>query len=151
MTQVYKNKHALLAGLILSIASFSSVADTSVDIHEPLELQKIMAQLGHKMQLITDAINNENWTLIEKNAAYIADHPRPPMSEKLKIMAFMGTDMAKFKDYDGETHKAAKVLVTAAKNKNGYTIIEKFAALQNTCLSCHQKFRPGFKAHFYAE
>lgn len=118
---------------------------------EHLVLRKIMQDMSKNMQVITDAISREDWKLIEKTAPLIADHPQPPLSEKVRIMAFAGTNMGAFKSFDGKTHKAASVLGETATQEDGVAVIKDFATLQNTCLMCHQSFRKPFQKHFYVQ
>jgi len=140
-----------LAVVIFSIACGPSFAETSEATVEPLVLQKIMRDMGENMQLITDGISREDWKQVEKNALLVADHPQPPLSEKVRIMAFAGTNISKFKKHDGETHGAARTLAESAAREDGYAIIADFATLQNNCLMCHQRFRKSFVEHFYGE
>ena len=76
-----------------------------------------MKDLGMNMQVITDGISREDWELVEKTAPLIAEHPQPPISEKIRIIGFMGTKMGKFKAYDGETHEQAQAVGKAANAK----------------------------------
>ncbi|HRK77307.1 MAG TPA: cytochrome c [Thiobacillus sp.] len=116
---------------------------------EPLALQKIMKDLGKNMQLITDGISREDWERVEKTAPLIADHPQPPLAEKMRILRFAGTNMGKFKTYDDETHDQAKALGRAAGSKDGPGVILAFQKLQTSCYNCHSEFRKPFVAHFY--
>ena len=116
---------------------------------EPLALQKVMKDLGKNMQVITDGISREDWELVEKTAPLIADHPQPPFSEKMRIMGFVGTNMAKFKAHDGETHDQAQAVGKAAKAQDGQGVILAFQKLQTSCYNCHSEFRKPFVAHFY--
>lgn len=116
---------------------------------EPLELQKVMKELGKNMQVITDGISREDWELVAKTAPLIAAHPQPPVSEKMRIMKFMGPEMSKFKAFDGETHDAAHSLEHVAHQKDGHKVIAAFQQVQTTCLNCHQTFRGKFVEHFY--
>ena len=140
-------KLMLAAGLLLAAAG-SAVAETA-DGPGEMALRKIMKDLGSNVQAVTDAISREDWQLIEKTAPLIADHPQPPVTEKLRIMAFIGTDMGKFKDYDEEVHKAAESLGQAARSKNGQAVIAAFQTIQTACYGCHRDFRPQFLRHFY--
>lgn len=117
----------------------------------PLELRRIMRDMGDEMKVITGAISHEDWALVAKTAPKIADHPQPPFSEKIRILAFAGTDISQFKDLDGKTHAAAKVLGEVAVREDGHAVIDSFSALQQTCLACHQRFRTAFQEHFYGE
>ncbi len=118
---------------------------------EPLALQQVMKDLGKNMQVITDGISREDWALVEKTAPSIAEHPQPPLAEKMRIMTFMGSDMSKFKEFDGKTHEAAHELLHAAQKKEGQEVIDAFQKVQSTCLACHQTFRTPFVEHFYGK
>ncbi len=145
---IYINRKTLIAGIAAIIASSQAFAETN---SEPLVLQKIMKDMGKNMQVIADGISREDWKLVEKTAPLIADHPQPPVVEKVKILAYVGTDASKFKGYDRKTHEAAGVLGESAAREDGYAIISDFATLQNTCLMCHQSFRKKFQEHFYGK
>lgn len=118
---------------------------------EPLELQKVMKDLGKNMQIVTDGISREDWMLVEHTAHLIGGHPQPPLTEKMRIMAFMGVNMAKFKEFDGQTHEFAHEMAQAAQAKDGQKVIASFQKLQTSCLACHQAFRPAFVEHFYGK
>ncbi|BAN35268.1 cytochrome c class II [Sulfuricella denitrificans skB26] len=144
-----KNTH----NLILNFLASSSLlfAASGVQAAEPLALQNVMKDLGKNMQVITDGISRGDWELVEKTAPLIADHPQPPMSEKMRIMGFMGTNMGKFKTYDGETHEQAQAVGKAAKAKDGQGVILAFQKLQTSCYNCHSEFRKPFVEHFYGK
>lgn len=118
---------------------------------EPLALRQIMQDLGKNIQAIADAISHEDWTQVAQAASAIADHPKPPLLEKTRILTFVGRDIGQFKEYDTKTHDAAQALSQLATNKDGKAIIDSFNSLQNTCLTCHQTFRQSFVNHFYSQ
>ncbi len=140
---------ALISALVLGAASFHALAENGKPAAEPLVLQKVMKNLGKHMQAITDGISREDWAVVEKMAPLIGEHPQPPISEKTRIIGFMGSNMGKFKAYDGETHEAAHVLAHAAKEQDGQAVINAFQTLQTTCYNCHKEFRKPFVKHFY--
>lgn len=133
----------------LLAASCLAFAAGSAHAAEPLALQKIMKEMGQNMQRITDGISREDWEQVEKVAPLIADHPQPPLAEKMRIMRFVGTRMGTFKTYDGDTHDRAQAVGKAARAKDGPAVILAFQALQTTCYTCHSEFRKPFVAHFY--
>ncbi len=139
----------MLAGGLLFAAAAGAAAETGAGAAKELALKKIMKDLGGNLQVVTDAISREDWALVEKTAPLIADHPQPPLTEKLRIIAFMGTDMGKFKNYDGEVHKAAESLGEAAKANDGQAVLSAFTAVQTACYGCHRDFRRQFLQHFY--
>lgn len=144
-----KKSHSLLFSY--GVAACLGMGANGLQAAEPLMLQKVMKDLGRNMQAVTDGISREDWTLIEKQALLIADHPQPPLSEKVRIMGFVGTSMTKYKAYDGETHEAAQGLGRAARGKDGTAVINAFQKLQNACFNCHREFRKPFVEHFYGQ
>ena len=117
----------------------------------PLALRKIMHDLGKNMQVITQGISTEDWALVAKTAALIADHPHPPLGEKMRILGFIGTDSGKFKNHDEKAKQVSLALQQTTLQQDGPGVIAAFAHLQNTCLACHQGFRTSFTSHFYAK
>ncbi len=144
-----KNTRNLVLSLITSFCL--TLAATGVRAAEPLVLQKVMKDMGNNMQTITDGISRGDWELVEKTAPLIAGHPQPPMTEKMRIMSFVGTSMGKFKAYDGETHEQAQAVGKAAKAKDGQGVILAFQKLQTNCYNCHSEFRKPFVEHFYGK
>ncbi|MDD4962999.1 MAG: cytochrome c [Gallionella sp.] len=140
-------KLLIVTASVISLAIAASQALAS----EPLEFQGTMKKLGTQMQTITSAIARENWELVDETAHKIAEHAQPPAEEKQRIVAFMGSNMAKFKAFDGQTHEAAHEVAEAAQVKNGQSVIAAFQKLQTSCLACHQAFRPAFTEHFYGK
>lgn len=143
------NTAALATGFALITACSSLLAENDAEPVEPLALFAIMEAMGENMQTITAAIAGEDWETVVKTSPLIADHPQPPLGEKIRILAFIGTDVSAFKDHDGQTHEAAQQLGQAAASEDGEAVIAAFAELQRSCLSCHQRFRKPFQAHFY--
>lgn len=134
----------LAGGVLLPAAASDSSAQAT-----PMALTGIMRDLGQDMQAVTDAIARENWSEVATVAARIADHPQPPLAEKLRILAFVGKDTSHFRGYDKQTHAAAQSLVKAAQREDGSAAISAFANVQTACLACHQQFRKPFQAHFH--
>ena len=64
-------KHKIIAATLITFALSVSHAQAA----EPLELQKVMKELGKNMQVITDGISREDWELVAKTAPLIAAHP----------------------------------------------------------------------------
>lgn len=136
----------LAAALCLAL---TAIGASGAQAAEPLALQKVMRDLGSNMQTITDGISRGDWELVEKTAPLIADHPQPPLAEKLRIMRFVGSDMGKYKAHDSETHAQAQALGKAAKAGDGAGVILAFQKLQTSCYDCHREFRKPFVNHFY--
>lgn len=139
----------LLALLTVSVPLPASAANPPEQA-TPLALTAIMRDLGKDMQGVTDGIAREDWPAVAQRAARIADHPQPPLAEKLRILAFMGKDAGHFRDYDRQAHDAAQQLAQAAQRQDGSAAIAAFANVQGACLGCHQRFRKPFREHFHS-
>ena len=139
---------ATVIGTLLASTCSQAWADDAGKA-KPLALRKIMQDMGKNMQGITDGISSEDWKMVAKLAPLIADHPQPPMAEKLRILSFLGSDAGKFKRHDETTYQAAQALEQAAASSDGKAVIQSFARVQESCLGCHQAFRKPFVEHFY--
>lgn len=139
---------ALMVALVGSAPIPARAAEAS---NQPTEmaLTGIMRDLGKEMEAVTDAIAREDWPRVATLATQIADHPQPPLAEKLRILAFVGKDTSRFRDYDKQTHEAAQLMAQAARRRDGNATITAFANVQTACLGCHQQFRKPFQDHFH--
>ena len=140
---------SLLAGLAIMAGSGPLLADPIASSAKPLALRNIMKALGNNAQAITEGISREDWLQVEQAALLIADHPQPPLAEKMRIMRFAGASIGKFKSYDGATHDAAEMVARAARSGDGEAVILAFQTLQTACHGCHQAFREPLVKHFY--
>jgi cytochrome c556 len=114
-----------------------------------LAVRHIMQDLDKNMQAIAHGISLEDWETVAKLATLVADHPQPPLGEKLRILTYLGTDALSFKGHDQDAHDAAVSLREAAGKKDGAGVIAAYATIQNACLACHQSYRQPFLKHFY--
>ena len=136
---------------ILTAISSATWAEENDSAVKALSLRNIMQELSNNMQIVTDAISREDWEQVVRTAPQIANHPQPPIAEKMRILGFAGSNVSNFKSFDKQTHQAAKELEEIAMRKDGKGVIAQFATLQNSCLACHQSFRETFKEHFYGK
>lgn len=118
---------------------------------KPLALHAVMEKLGHDMQAVTGAISKEDWPVVAKLAPAIANHDEPPLTEKVRILAWLGTDAGKFRGFDRQVHDAATAMGEAAGRGDGQAVIAAFAKTQQSCLGCHQGYRRAFVEHFYGK
>ncbi len=121
----------------------------SAEAAKPMALRTVMEKLGRNMQTVTGAISREEWALVAELAPKIAKHAEPPLAEKMRILAWLGTDAGKFRGFDGQVHDAATAMGDAAKRGDGQTVIAAFSKTQQSCLACHQSFRQSFVEQFY--
>lgn len=141
---------AKVIGMFLVVTCSQAWADDA-STAKPLALRQIMQDMGKRMQVVADGISREDWEMVAKVAPLIADHPQPPPLEKMRILKFVSAEAGKFKEHDEKTHQAARALEQAAVRSDGQSVISSFAALQNSCLACHQSFRKPFVEHFYGQ
>ena len=152
LLRIFAPRRVAIAALLMTLAGGvllpASATDTPVRA-TPMALTGIMRDLGEDMQAITDAIAHEDWPKVATIATRIADHPQPPLAEKLRILAFAGKDTKHFRGYDQQAHAAAQQLAQAAQRADGAATISAFANVQTACLGCHQQFRKSFQEHFH--
>lgn len=135
--------HLVFAAALLAGAALAAEAP------QPLELRRIMQDLGRNMQTVVDGISREDWVLVERTAPRIADHPEPPAEEKARLITYLGAEAARFRGYDRQSHDAAEQMGAAAKRRDGAAVIAAFAKVQESCLGCHESFRGRILANFY--
>lgn len=138
----------MIVALLIPIATLQAQAAES---EKPMALHDVMQQLGRDMQAVTGAISEEDWGLVAQLAPKIGRHPEPPIAEKMRILAWLGTDAGKFRGFDGQVQDAASTMGEAARRGDGQEVIVAFGKMQQRCLSCHQEFRKPFQEHFYGK
>ncbi len=141
----------LAIALSLTLAtSATGLGAQSAEAARPMALRSVMKQLGRDMQGVTGAISTEDWALVADLAPRIAKHAEPPVSEKMRILAWLGADATKFRGFDGQVHEAATAMGEFAKRNDGQAAIAAFSKTQQGCLACHQRFRQSFVEQFYS-
>jgi cytochrome c556 len=145
----YKAIVKTLVACLLLCGFQTQVLAADATVANPLALRKIMQELGRNMQAITGAISQEDWAKVAQIAPNVAKHPEPPLTEKVRILAYLGTNAPKFRGFDVQTHEAAHAMKEAALKNDGKAVIQSFARVQESCLGCHQGFRKSFVEHFY--
>ncbi|MDY0212531.1 MAG: cytochrome C [Desulfuromonadaceae bacterium] len=142
----------LIIVLCATLAVVGVTQATPVDKPEKsMALRKIMQERDHNTQAATDAITREDWALLAELASMIALPPAPPLSEKMRTLSWLGTDVGKFRGFDKKTREAAHAMGMAAECGDGKAVIQSFARIQDSCLACHQAFRKPFTEHFYTQ
>lgn len=118
---------------------------------EGLKLRTIMLDLAHDMEAIVRAISFEDYKTVKLLAKKIADHARPPLEERMRIMKFLKGDAAGFKAADDAVHTAAEKLAEAASKEDRYMVVENFRDVLNGCVDCHTKYRIKVRKEFYKD
>lgn len=119
------------------------------DPAKPMALRGIMDQLGLDMQEVAGAIAREDWEAVAALAPRMTDHEEPPATEKVRILAWLGTDALKFRGHDKQVGEDAVRMGQAAGEGDGEAVIDAFADVQRSCLACHQAYRQDFVKRFY--
>ncbi|HEX5959878.1 MAG TPA: cytochrome c [Rhodanobacteraceae bacterium] len=139
----------LTLSLCATLTGFGVAQATRADEPpKPMVLRSVMQQLDRDMQAVTAAIAREDWPRVAALAPKIGEHPAPPLGEKLRILAWLGTDAGKFRSYDTGVREASAAMGDAATRGDGHTVIAGFAKVQQACLGCHQTFRARFVGKF---
>lgn len=148
-TLFFSSIGAALFAVGIGITTGLAVPAAIADEPKPMALRTVMQQLGRDMQAVTGAISKEDWLLVAELAPRIGRHAEPPLAEKKRILAWLGTDAGKFRGFDQQVHEAADAMGTAARQGDGQAVIQAFAKVQQGCLDCHQSYRKQFTEHFY--
>jgi hypothetical protein len=147
--QAPKYLRTFTATLCATLAGFGIAQTTRADdAPKPMVLRGVMQQLDRDMQAVTAAIAREDWPKVAELAPKIGNHPVPPLGEKLRILAWLGTDAGKFRSFDTGVREASAAMGEAATRGDGQAAIAGFAKVQQACLGCHQAFRKPFVEHF---
>lgn len=138
------------ASLVMVLLPGAEILHAQVaDSGKPMALLGVMQKLGQDMQTVAGAISREDWPEVSRLATAIAHHAEPPLTEKARILAWLGRDAGKFRGFDHQVHEAATVMGEAAAQGDGKAVIAAFAKVQQGCLACHQEFRKPFQEHFH--
>lgn len=151
MPDTTRSARTLLAGLIMAVllacpSHAQTPAPAAADSMPGL--RGVMQQLGRDMQAVAGAIATEDWAEVATLASRIADHPEPPITEKVRVLTWLGTDAVTFRGFDQRVGTAAGEMGDAAKRGDGPAVIAAFSRVQQACLGCHQGYRASFKQHF---
>ena len=123
----------IITGLILALLASTGQA------HADLRLRGIMVELETSMEAIVRAISLDDLEAVESNARQIADHEKPPVEERLKILGFLKEDANGFKETDGIVHLSALKMAEAAARKDYEGIVDNYRDVLNGCVSCHTR------------
>lgn len=108
----------------------------------------MMQELGSQMGRLTEGLMADDMVLVASSAISIADHPKPPMSERIRIVSELGTDAKAFRAIDTDVHDTAMAIHTAAKEGDRMVVKKNFHNLVNSCLSCHSQYRDRLRNTF---
>jgi hypothetical protein len=152
LTQFKRWVNVIAASVILASACGTALAqNVKAQPDNALALRHIMQDLEKNTQAIGHGIEEKDWPLVAKLAALIADHPTPPLGEKVRILTYLGTDALAFRGLDKEAQAAATAIQKAAGKEDGPGVIAAFGKMQAACMACHNSYRAPFLQHFYGK
>ena len=104
-------------------------------------LRVVMQGLLEDTQQITAGIFLQDFSKIKMAADKIANHPTPGMATKSKLVANLGAEMGKFKQFDTTVHDTAVVIATAAGEEDMVAVMTAYHQLVDGCQACHSEFK----------
>lgn len=137
--------------IVFISALIAALLSITVQANAGLRLRHIMLNLETNMETIVRSINLGDFEAIESNAREIADHEKPPMEERKRIISFLGEEANAFRETDMEVHSTALRLAEAAKKKDYDGVIKAYGDLLGGCVQCHRGYRAPVVDHFYGE
>lgn len=129
-----------IPGFLAAIMVFGLAVSPPAGAEES-HFRGMMQELGRQMGRLTEGIMADDMVLVASSAISIAEHPKPPMSERIRIVSELGTDATAFRAIDRDVHDTAMAIHTAAKEGDRMVVTKKFHNLVNSCLACHNRFR----------
>jgi len=126
------NRFTIVMSLILPLGVTAAVDGA---------MGQIMKGLGENMARIGDGIWREDFTVVATGALGIAEHPLPPLWDRLELLAGLGTDATQFMKADEELKAAAMALKEAAGQQRIEEVMSSYQVLQQRCVACHTWYR----------
>ncbi len=127
--------------LLISLAIITVTPILSWAKENQITFKDVMQDLLTDTQQITKGIILEDFQLIEQAANKIANHPKPDLAIRMKVVKTLGNEMGKFKAKDTVVHNSAVNILSAAKANDMNTITKEYQQLVNGCLACHAGFK----------
>jgi cytochrome c556 len=132
---------ALFSITSLSSSSFAHNTVKSLPTAEEGSLKLIMQELLKDTKQLTQAMLTEDFALMAETAGRIADHPKPSLATRKKLMKAMGAEMGKFKVHDNVVHGSAVTIVEKAQQKDLQAVSANFNKMISGCTSCHAAYK----------
>ncbi|WP_303908623.1 cytochrome c [Thiohalomonas denitrificans] len=105
------------------------------------DLKSIMAQLGRDMRQVSDGILLGDLEQVAQGAQAVADHPRPSIGQRWRILQGMGDELEGFRQADALVHDKAVELGEAAHAGDRKQALRRYFGLVEACIACHDKYR----------
>lgn len=104
-------------------------------------LRTIMQDLGQAVQRMNQGILAADNKMIKAAALAIANHAAIDAGDKRILKKTLGSEMKRFKAYDGAVHQSAMSVVKAIATKRLGKVIDVQAQMLKSCVACHDEFK----------
>ena len=108
-------------------------------------LKSVMQQLGRDYAALDHAVLVGDFAAAAVAAEHIANHEKPSMFQRMKIMAVLRTEMSAFKQADDKVHQLAMAIKQAAEKKDMSLLIQRQSGMLSACMACHTAYRSKIK------
>lgn len=109
-------------------------------------MNRIMLGLSEGMTQINAGIWRDDYRSVAAGATSIAEHPMPPLMQRLKLLAELGADSPAFMRADDAMRAAAQDLKEAAEEKRVDEVLVHYKQLHQRCVDCHRWYRGNLTA-----
>ncbi|WP_018862694.1 cytochrome c [Thioalkalivibrio sp. ALJ3] len=121
----------VVAALAMPLAS-TAAAET---------FQSVMQGLADDMNRVQSALFVEDFATVTEAAEAIADHPKPSLGERRRVLSAVGNRVSEFRGMDQQVHDTAEQLADAAREQDLDRAIRYHGRLVTECIACHSAFR----------
>lgn len=136
-------KKLLITASIVLAATTANAGD--------LELKRIMQDLSSRTTAMVAGIVSDDLASVAEAAAVVADHERPPIEERKRILGYLKGEAPEFKAADDIVHNQALALSKAAAEGDYQGVVDHYAAMLKGCVKCHRQFRDRIRGRFYGD
>ncbi|MDZ7682767.1 MAG: hypothetical protein U5J63_13900 [Fodinibius sp.] len=136
-----KNISKLVAIVLVTGTAFLGFAQHQQEQPETQPLIPMMRMLLADMQTVDQGIFTENYELIAKGAAGIADHPKMTQKDKRIIKKTLGKEIKQFVAFDMTVHHHADSMRMAALEEKMQEVLRHYRIVQQGCVDCHSNYR----------
>lgn len=104
-------------------------------------MEKMMQELSVNMARINEGLWREAFSEVAQAAEGIAEHPMPPLLQRLELLTELGTDAPRFMEADKALKAAAVAVTEAATRRDLGEVLSRYQVLQQRCITCHTWYR----------
>lgn len=133
--------HQRIGRSLAAVVMAGSMAAAAAEGGPPADFKEAMQSLNQSMLQVSDAVMREDYGAMAEAARFIAEHPRPPLQFRKRVMGILGPDAAGFKAVDHDVHQRASDLAAAAEREDLAGVMRHYLHLNQGCVDCHTAYR----------